>query len=137
MQPKSGDTSRSAHTPQNAKSVARSETISRLSVERLRNSELEQKAEEAAQRQHKQVHENRLSDRLKSAAPAAATGKRNGDGDAVGNQAHHVVERHNLQQRLHKVAFHAVWRMVMTVDAGAVAEAHAASTAQNARSSPE
>jgi len=42
MQPKSGDTSRSAHTPQNAKSVA-SETISRLSVERLRNSSLSKK----------------------------------------------------------------------------------------------
>ena len=39
MQPRSGETPRSAHTPQNANSVA-SETMSRLSVDRLRNSSL-------------------------------------------------------------------------------------------------
>ena len=64
-----------------------------------RNEQLQQPSAQPAQHQHAQIDRNRPE----HAAGVEAAGRRrqrDGNGDAVLQQSHHVVERHHLQQRL-------------------------------------
>ena len=54
----------------------------------------------------------------------------------VCDESDDIVERNDLEQGVNKVALCVVWRIVMTVDAGAVAEASAPSTSEKLISSP-
>ena len=65
--------------------------------------QLQEEAEASAQQEHQRVDGQRLED---SAGMERAGGRsqRYGNGDAVGHQSNHIVQRHHLQQGVHKVA---------------------------------
>ena len=65
--------------------------------------QLQEEAEAPAQQKHQRVDGQRLED---SAGMERAGGRsqRYGNGDAVGHQSNHIVQRHHLQKGVHEVA---------------------------------
>ena len=136
MQPSSGDTSRSAHTPQNANKSA-TEMMSLLSVERRAgmssfitspNSPPSASAARFSSTGFTSVSNEHppLPPRLASATEIATEYSTSPTTSSSATTCRSVST---------KSPFAPVWRMVIIVDAGAVAEASAASTMENASSS--
>ena len=65
--------------------------------------QLQEEAEAPAQQKHQRVDGQRLQHGT-GMERAGGRGQRHGNGDAVGNQPHHVVQRHHLQKGVHEVA---------------------------------
>lgn len=96
---------------------------------------LQNQTKYAAQRKREQVHYYRTQHilRLKIAGHG---GQGDGNGDAVRDKPHHIVQCDHLQKGVYKSPFACVWRIVIMVDAGAVADASAARTTENTISRP-